>query len=235
MAFTVEDFQDLLRLLRERPDWQEQLRRHILTPDLLALPAVVQRLAEAQERAAEQIGALAAAQQRTEARLEALAARVDALVAVVERLTAQVQRHSDDIGELKGVGLEARLRENPAPFLAIVDEPEMIPPPTVVTWLQGLTRAGKLTRGELRQLSRADLFLRCRRDGTPGHLVVEISWSVRTDDIWRARDRATILDRAQPPAWPAVAGQQFAPGAAELAARHGVLVLDLSEEEREGE
>ena len=34
MPFTVEDFEDLLRLLYERPEWQERLRRVILPPEL---------------------------------------------------------------------------------------------------------------------------------------------------------------------------------------------------------
>jgi hypothetical protein len=38
MAFTVEEFQDLIRLLQERPEWRADLRRLVLTDELLALP-----------------------------------------------------------------------------------------------------------------------------------------------------------------------------------------------------
>ena len=46
MSFTVEDFEDLLRLLYERPEWQERLRRAIMPPELFRLPALVEELAE---------------------------------------------------------------------------------------------------------------------------------------------------------------------------------------------
>jgi hypothetical protein len=38
MAFTVEEFRDLLRILDERPEWRAELRRLVLTDELLALP-----------------------------------------------------------------------------------------------------------------------------------------------------------------------------------------------------
>ena len=43
MAFTVGDFQDLLRLLRDHPEWQAELRRHVLSDEVLQLPARVGR------------------------------------------------------------------------------------------------------------------------------------------------------------------------------------------------
>jgi hypothetical protein len=39
MAFTVEDFPDLLRVLAEHPEWRAELRRHVLSEELVALPA----------------------------------------------------------------------------------------------------------------------------------------------------------------------------------------------------
>jgi hypothetical protein len=47
MAFTVEEFRDLLRLLEERPEWRAELRRAVLTEELLTLPELVRTLAEA--------------------------------------------------------------------------------------------------------------------------------------------------------------------------------------------
>ena len=38
MPFTVEEFRDLVRILEERPEWRNELRRLILTDQLLALP-----------------------------------------------------------------------------------------------------------------------------------------------------------------------------------------------------
>ncbi|MBE3599225.1 MAG: hypothetical protein IMX02_10710 [Limnochordaceae bacterium] len=84
MAFTVQDFHDLVRLLGEHPDWRAELRRLVLTEDLLRLPRLVEELGE-------QTRLLAEAQRRTEARLEALTARVDALAEAQRRTEARLE------------------------------------------------------------------------------------------------------------------------------------------------
>ncbi len=66
MTFTVADFSDLVRLLTEHPEWQAELRRLILSEDILTLPQVVRELTEAQRRTEEPVEELAEAQRRTE-------------------------------------------------------------------------------------------------------------------------------------------------------------------------
>jgi hypothetical protein len=102
MPFTVEEFHDLIRLLEARPEWRVELRRFVLTDELLALPEQVaevrlrseqqfQALLEAQQRLEARVTALAEAQQRTGALVESLTARVESLTARVESLTARVE------------------------------------------------------------------------------------------------------------------------------------------------
>ena len=43
MPFELQDFQDLVRSLREHPDWREELRALLLTQELLTLPALAAR------------------------------------------------------------------------------------------------------------------------------------------------------------------------------------------------
>ena len=50
MAFTVQDFHDLVTLVTQHPEWRAELRRLVLTEELLALPQIVHNLAEAQQR-----------------------------------------------------------------------------------------------------------------------------------------------------------------------------------------
>ena len=82
MPFTVEEFHDLIRLLEERPEWRTELRRFVLTDQLLALPEQLaelrvyteqrfQELAAAQRRTEERVTELAAAQRRTEEQVAA--------------------------------------------------------------------------------------------------------------------------------------------------------------------
>ncbi len=112
MAFTVNDIRDLTQLLTLHPEWRAEVRRLVLTDELLALPDLVRELVEAQKRAEprldrldatvqklietqmrteQRLDALAEAQVRTEARLEALTARVDTLTARVDALTVRLE------------------------------------------------------------------------------------------------------------------------------------------------
>jgi hypothetical protein len=72
MPFTVKDFQDLVRLLRERPEWRDELRRVLLTDELLELPRAMRALTEEVRRLAE-------AQLKTERAVQELAVQVGRL------------------------------------------------------------------------------------------------------------------------------------------------------------
>ena len=89
MPLTTEDLHDLIRLVEAHPEWRTELRRLVLTDELLSLP--------------EHIAALAEAQRRTEVQVAALTDQVTALVQSVQKLT-------DDMGTLKGKSLEADYR-----------------------------------------------------------------------------------------------------------------------------
>ncbi|MDW8322184.1 MAG: hypothetical protein RMM08_12570, partial [Armatimonadota bacterium] len=77
MPFTVSDFEDLLRILQQYPEWRMRLLETLLGEEFLRLPQQVQAILQAQQRTDEQIAALAAevralaeAQRRSEQRIE---------------------------------------------------------------------------------------------------------------------------------------------------------------------
>ena len=43
MSFAVDDCQDLLCLLGQHPEWQAELRRRVLSDELLELPALMRQ------------------------------------------------------------------------------------------------------------------------------------------------------------------------------------------------
>jgi ribosomal protein L32E len=106
MAFTVNDLQDLTRLLRERPEWLSEVQRIVLTDELLALP---RELAEAQRRTDEHFAELAKAQQRNEEQLAELRRRNEEQLAELRRQTdarfaelAEAQRRNEEqLAELR--------------------------------------------------------------------------------------------------------------------------------------
>jgi hypothetical protein len=111
MAFTVEDFEDLLRILEQKPEWQERMRRAILSRELLELPerllSLVQQLIESDARNREQIAELTRTVLRhdeaiatliqTVQRHNEILLRHDELIA---ELIQTVQRHDEQIAEL---------------------------------------------------------------------------------------------------------------------------------------
>ncbi|MCS7251950.1 MAG: hypothetical protein NZ572_05925 [Thermoflexus sp.] len=91
MAFTVRDFEDLLRLLDQHPQWLEALRRRLLTEEFLESPKVLRDLSsrvqkiellmsdliETVKGLAESVAALAEVQRRHAEELVALRAEMD--------------------------------------------------------------------------------------------------------------------------------------------------------------
>lgn len=113
MPFSVQEFHDLVRLLEQHPEWRAELRRLLLTEEVLALPQVVRELAEAQRRTEQRLEELAAAQARTEARVEELAEaqrrteeRIGQLEAAVARLAEAQLRTEDRLTRLEALHQE---------------------------------------------------------------------------------------------------------------------------------
>jgi hypothetical protein len=223
VSFTIDDFQDLLRLLEQRPEWRADLRRHVLTEELLALPALVRELADGQAALTRQVEALAAAQARTEVQVGALADRVGTLADRVGAL-------ADRVGVLVGDMLELRYaRRAPAYFARLARRLRTVEPAELADLLDEAVEAARIDEAEGGDLVLADLVLggRRREDGTEVYVLAEVSTDVGPDDVRRAADRAVILAKLGRPVVPVVAGRSITAEAAALARSRGVWqVLD---------
>ncbi len=106
VPFTVNDLQDFLRLLRERPEWLDEVRRVVLTDELLALP---RELAEAQLRTDARFAELAEAIQRLTLRFEEAQRRNEEQLAELRRqvdarfaeLAEAQRRNEEQLAELR--------------------------------------------------------------------------------------------------------------------------------------
>jgi len=99
MAFTVSEFRDLIQLLEQHPTWREELRRWVLTEELLALPQMVRELTDLQRQTEARVGQLAGHMDALAQHVDALARHVDALAQHVDALarqTAQLTTHVDE-------------------------------------------------------------------------------------------------------------------------------------------
>ena len=227
----VEDFQDLIRLLQARPEWRADLRRVVLTDELLALPEQVARLQVETDRRfhelAGQIAALAEAQRRTEERVAALAEAQDrineqiaALTRVVYALTEDVRILKIDVGDLKGDNLERRYREKaPAYFGRLVRRMRVLSAEELAGLLEDAVEQGQLTEAEKDEAILTDVVVRGRYQGSGAevYLVIEVSWGVGVHDVERAVQRAAVLGKLGIPALPVVAGKAVTAQAEQLA------------------
>ncbi|MCS6924732.1 MAG: DNA-binding protein [Candidatus Binatia bacterium] len=235
----IKDFHDVIRLLEEHPEWRAELRRVVLTDDLLALPQQVARLTEqvaalatAQVQTEARIAELVAAQARTDTQLATLTARVDELAAAQARTEAQlaaltktVHRLSDDVGTLKGDVLELRYGMRGIPSIGrMLRRPHVLSSDEVYELLDSAVDRGILSLDERDQLAEADLIVsgRDQKTGTEVYVVMEVSWGVGPGDVRRAAHRAALLAKIGIPTFPAVAGREITPEAREQAARQGV-------------
>ncbi|MCL8208397.1 MAG: hypothetical protein K6V97_10050 [Actinomycetia bacterium] len=261
MAFTVDDFHDLIQLLEAHPAWKQELRRIILTDEVLALPALVRELADklvaltervdalaarvealtgaqqhtearlaelaaAQQRTEARLEELAAAQQRTEARLEELAAAQQRTEARLEELAAAQQQTAQQVGTLavrvdtlRGDVLETRFRERAPAYLGSQGfrRTRVVPATEWVDRLDDALDAGRITAAERAELLLTDAVVRARDADGDVWLAVEVSATVDTHDVERARRRAALLARLDGRARGVVAGHTFtAPAEAAL-------------------
>ena len=217
MPFAVEDFQDLIRLLDAHPDWRRDLRRIVLTDDILALPEAVR--------------GLVAAQERTEARLAALGERVTALAVAQERTEARLDRVEVRLGRLEGSDLARRFADRAPAYLGSQGYKRVRVVPTA-DWADLIDDAvdqGQVTAAERNDLLRADSIIRARDHEDEVWLVAEVSVTVDAHDVTRARRRAAVLARLRGRARPCVAGYAFTTGAEEERAAD-VLALTLPED-----
>jgi len=167
MPLSSEDMQDWLRLLERHPEWKAEVRRALLTDELLELPQTVARLAEAQARTEARLEELAEAQARTEARLEELAQAQARTEARLDALTLRVQ----ELAEAQA-RTEARLD-------------------ALALRVQELTEAQARTEAELRALADRTEHM----DGRLTRLERDVAWLKGSDLERRFREHVAELVR----------------------------------------
>jgi hypothetical protein len=220
MPFTVEEFRDLLRILEERPEWRAELRRLVLTDELLTLPELVRALTEAQRRTEERLAALIEVQQRTEERVAALEERFAVLIEVQQHMDRRLDTLTNDMAGVKGVVLEIRYRERAfAYFAPLLRRTRLLSGDEIQPLLEEAIAQGQLSEAEVDDILLADVILRGRRreDNAEVYLLAEVSWKVDPYDVERAVRRATLLSRTGLPVIPVVAGTEVTEEAASLA------------------
>lgn len=207
MAFTISDFQGLLRVLEQHPEWRAELRRQVLTDEILELPAIVSRLADRMDTLAERMDGLVQAQARTEGQIGALTGRV---------------------GALSGDMLELRFsRRGPAYFSRLARRLRTLEPGPLAERLDDAINDGRITRADHDSVILADLVLTGRgwENGAELYVLAELSVGIGVLDVQRALDRSRLLQKLGAPVIPVVAGEWINEEAQRFADDAGVAVF----------
>jgi vacuolar-type H+-ATPase subunit I/STV1 len=216
MPFTVQDFDDLIQLLDQRPDWREALRRRVMGEDYLTLPELVRELVTAQRQTDQHVDQLAERMDQLTQRVDQLTQRLDQFSQRVDQFIASADRRlsrlEDDSAKLKGMILEQQYAARPfSYFKQILRRARTLTSEEVYDLLE----SDGLTDAEIEEVLDSDVIVagRQQKTGERAYLVAEVSWGIGPDDVTRAAHRAALLARTGQVAIPVVAGDWITPEA----------------------
>ena len=183
---TINNIADLVRILREQPEWAEAVRSILLSQELLDLP----------ERFAKFV-------QRVDQKFEAIDQRFDDLTqdmnAQFEGVNARLNRLEGQVGNLNGYVYEQRVKN--ATLVRVRNVLGFQDPQLALTRDSGRTvdldrlinralSSGAISPGQEEELQETDIII---AGAGNRHAAIEISITADNNDIQRARLRADIL------------------------------------------
>ncbi len=99
---TINSQDDFLRALEENPQWRDAIRRHILTEELLQLPARFHVLTQRVDTLDQKVDVLTQGMSQVKTDLNTLTGRVDNLTGRVDNLTGRVDNLTGRVDNLTG-------------------------------------------------------------------------------------------------------------------------------------
>ena len=224
---------DLLRLLREDPDFRDEVRRLVLSQELLELPERFARFEGYVER-----------------RFESLEGSMNRQFAEVRgdiaEIRANVSRNTGDIGRLRGAEYERRVGRSFASYASMafrqrsgralrrnrllssgISEVSS----AFLDLIADALDAGLIAEEEWRDLQQADAVMSGHDGSATVFYVGEFSITVNHTDLDRAIARAATLARAtDSEAWPMVIGDNISEPQRARAEAEGVAIRQVAEQ-----
>lgn len=176
--FIIRTFNDILNALRERPDWAEELRKLVLTEELIALPKKFEDFRREEFRP--------------------LKEKVDKIEQDVAILKQDVTVLKQDVATLKGNDFERTVRERaPAYFGRLIRRCRGISFEQLADKLDDAIDAGLIRDEDKAEAILVDVVVTGKlKTGKEVILAVEVSLKVDTEDVERAARRADIISQA---------------------------------------
>lgn len=234
---TVNDFVDILRIIREQPEWGDALRSALLSKEVLELP---QRLAEFAETTNKRFDKLEEDVGVLKSDVGVLKSDVSGLKEGQARLESAVSRLEGQVGNIRGDSYERKIgdiissimSERMSILVRVLKGGNVVDDSEIFDLLYDAEGRGIISRQERDEVSHADMILRERRprDATALYMVVEVSTTVAGYDISRAYERAAIMQRISgETAIPVVIGAHVDGAREQLARERNVTLITVGE------
>lgn len=238
MAFTVQDFDDMLKILDARPEWRRKMVR-ALFPEIDVAKAL-QELAEESQRTQAALQRLEKLFERLAIGQEHLRDDADTLKSDVSVLKSDVSVLKSDVSVLKSdvttIKMDMRDLKGRSQESYYLDKADAIfgrylrkgqkMTHEVADLLYEAQQKGQVTETEYDQVLAADLIWggETRQTKQRVLLVMEASWLAEVSDVMRVIARAGVLRKIGLPALPLVGGQEWTDEALQLARDEHVVI-----------
>ncbi len=254
MTITVKDVEDFVQVLKEHPEWRQRVVQVLLDDELLEMPAAVRRFFEEMQLLKAEMKALTARvdrlelqmneqfdqlnerinrfEQRTDERFRQVDERfrqVDERFRQVDerfdRIELRLDNQDNQIGMLIGESMESRYRNHIGAFFGrVLKRARVVSLHSLEEELET-----RLSDDEVVELLLLDLLARGNLKNHPERptiwLALEISATINTNDVTRARQRADLLKKADYPTLAVAGGKACSRDAAELAQQTKVVIV----------
>ena len=211
---TINTIHDLFQLLRDNPEWADELRTLILTTELIDLPrkfgefveetrahnaktdAAISELQETQKETQSAVKELQETQKETQSAVKELQEAQKETQGDVKGLQEAVKGLQDDVGELKGSeAINAALR-NPGLIVFALSEELLVEKILTAQDIAAMLRSrpGVVPQDARMSFIEADLMIHAKDlAGEDHYIAAEVSYTVGSSDVDRAIRNAEFL------------------------------------------
>jgi len=227
----IRSYFDLISILREHPDWLDELRKLILTEELINLPKKFDEFVKQYQNFIEnEFKPLKQTVQKQGEDIAVLKEDVAVLKEDVAVLKQDVGVLKSDVGDLKGDSFERKVRERaPSYFGKIIRKCKLISHIELANILDDALDTGIIGDDERDDALLCDIVVTgaLRSDKERKVLIVaEVSVVVDKQDVERAASRTKVIEKCMGlPGIPVVIGKEHTEGALKRADELQVIVI----------
>ena len=194
--YKVLTFADIIKALKEHPEWLEELRKIILTTELIELPKKFEEMLERMKKLEKKVDKIEKDVEVLKQDVAILKQDVAILKQDVAILKQDVNYLKGEFGRIKGREFERTIRERYyAYFGKLLRKSKLIPFEEIIPLLDSAEDEKLITEEQRFSVLQLDLIVKGEIKVTKKevYLAVEISYSLQEDDIEKAIERAGIL------------------------------------------